>query len=71
MVNTNQDKAFVVRTEESNLCTPGTFRPIKVIYRYSENDQLLTIDARNSVSLQALTTAVTVVASMQWEEITL
>jgi hypothetical protein len=48
MVNTPQDKAFVVRTEQRDLCDPGTFLPIKVYYGYAENDDLLTLTANNA-----------------------
>jgi len=48
MVNTPQDKAFVVRTEQRDLCDPGTFLPIKVYYGYAENDTLLTLTANNA-----------------------
>lgn len=48
MVNTPQDKAFVVRTEQRDLCDPGTFLPVKVYYGYAENDTLLTLTANNA-----------------------
>ncbi len=48
MVNTPQDKAFVIRTEQRDLCDPGTFLPIKVYYGYAENDDLLTLTANNA-----------------------
>lgn len=47
MVNTPRDRSHVVRTTESNLCTPTTFIPVKVVYGYSADDELMTIDARN------------------------
>lgn len=47
MVNTPREKSYVVRTEQVNLCAPGTFAPVQVTYGYSENDELMTIDARN------------------------
>lgn len=48
MVNTPQDYAYVVRTEVSDLCDPVSFLPVKVVYGFAANNDLLTIYATNA-----------------------
>lgn len=45
VVNTPADEKKVVTTVVKNLCTPGTYLPIRVVYGYSYNNEILTLRA--------------------------
>jgi hypothetical protein len=48
VTNTPRDRSYVIRTAYRDLCDPGTFLPVQVVYGYAENDELLYVYATNA-----------------------
>lgn len=48
MTNSPRDKSYVVRKAFRDLCDPNTLLPVKVVYGYAEDDELMYVFATNA-----------------------